>query len=214
MRHEAIGSRGWSDRIARGWRWRRRVGDGLRWFGNNRRGTTAVEFGLLVVPLLAIISAVFEIGYVDVQNEILANAVNDAARAMLVGNLQAAGVTTTQQFIANYLCQSTNRTLPLNFNCANLIIDVRPAATFAAGDTSNDFYKSTTKEFCPGQPGQVIVMRVAYPLPAIMPLNLFSRTAGVVSDVPNLQGRYHVLMGGALFQEENYAGTYTSPSGC
>lgn len=68
--------------------------------------------------------------------------------------------------------------------------------------------------FCPGQPGQIVVLRVAYPLPAILPLNLFSRTVGVVSDVPKLSGSYHILMSSALFQEENYSGSYTSPSGC
>ena len=180
----------------------------------DERGATATEFGIIALPFFAIICAVFELGYADFQNEMLANAVNDAGRAMLTGNLQTAGISTVQQFISAYLCQSSGRTLPSNFNCANLIVDVRPATTFVSGDTTNDFYKSTSNEFCPGQPGQIIVMRVAYPLPAILPVNLFSRTAGVVSDVPGLSGNYHILMGEALFQEENFAGTYTSPSGC
>ena len=198
---------------ARWWR-RRRLAGGLRRFVSNRRGTTAVEFGLVVMPFMALLFAVFEIGYVNLQTEMLVNAVGDAGRAMLTGNLQTAGIKNSQQFISNYLCQTTGRTLPSNFNCSNLIVDVRPATTFVAGDTSNDFYKSTTNEFCPGQPGQVVVMRVAYPLPAIFPLNLFSSSAGVVTDVPSLSGRYHIILGEALFQEENYAGTYTSPSGC
>ena len=187
---------------------------GWRRFGRNRRGAAAVEFGLIAAPFLAIICAIFEIGFVNFQSEMLANAVDSASRAMLTGNLQTANVTTAQQFISNYLCQATNRTLPSTFNCSNLIIDVRSATSFAAGDTANDFYKSTSNEFCPGQPGQVVIMRIAYPLPAILPLNLFSRTAGVVSDVPNLPGNYHILMGSALFVEENYSGSYTSPSGC
>ncbi len=185
-----------------------------RQFGRDGRGVAAVEFGLIAAPFLALICAVFELGFVNFQNEMLANAVDSAARAMLTGSLQTANVTTAQQFITQYFCQSTNRTLPSNFNCANLIIDVRSAATFAAGDTANDFYKSASNTFCPGQPGQIVVLRVAYPLPAILPLNLFSRTVGVVSDVPKLSGSYHILMSSALFQEENYSGSYTSPSGC
>ena len=144
----------------------------------------------------------------------LANAVTDASRAMLTGNLQTANVTTASQFVSTYLCQATNRTLPIYFNCANLIVDVRPATDFVSGDTSNDFYKSASNEFCPGQPGQIMVVRVAYPMPAIFPVNLFNRAAGVVTDVPNLTGRFHILSGTALFQEENYAGSYTSPQGC
>ena len=182
-------------------------------FRANRSGATAIEFGLLALPFLAILCAVFELGYVNFKNEMLGGAVETAARAMLTGSLQTANVTTSSQFISSYICPS-NGFFSRNFNCSNLIIDVRPATTFAAGDTANDFYKSKSNEFCPGQPGQIIIVRVAYPLAAILPLNLFNRTAGVVNDVPNLSGNYHMLMASALFQEENYSGSYTSPSGC
>ncbi len=185
----------------------------LRGFRVNRSGATAMEFGLLALPFLAIICAIFELGYANFKNELLGSAVETAARSMLTGGVQTANVTTKSQFISNYICPSKGTT-SLNFNCANLIVDVRPITTFAAGDTANDFYKSNSNEFCPGQPGQIVVVRVAYPLPAILPINLFNRTAGVVSDVPNLPGNYHILMGIALFQEENYSGGYASPAGC
>ena len=182
-------------------------------FRANRSGATAIEFGLLALPFLAILCAVFELGYANFKNEMLGSAVETAARAMLTGNLQTANVTTSSQFVSNYMCPA-NSFFSKNFKCSSLIIDVRPATTFAAGDTANDFYKSTSNKFCPGQPGQIIIVRVAYPLAAILPLNLFNRTAGVVNDVPNLSGNYHILMASALFQEENYSGSYTSPSGC
>ena len=193
-------------------RWRAKLG--LRRFGADRRGATAVEFALIATPFLAVICATFELGFANFQNEMLANAVNDAARAMLTGNLQTANVTTASQFVSTYMCQASQRTLPAFFDCSKLIVDVRPAASFAVGDTANDFYKSGTNQFCPGQPGQVMVVRVAYPLPAILPVNLFSRTVGVVTDVPNQPGRFHILMSAALFEEENYAGSYAPPPGC
>ena len=183
-------------------------------FKKDQRGAAAIEFALIALPFLAIICAIFELGFVNFQNEMLANAVTDAARAMMTGRLQTANVQSSQQFISQYLCQSSGRSLPSNFNCSNLIVDVRSAASFAAGDTANDFYKSSGNVFCPGQPGQVVVLRVAYPLQAILPVNLFSRSAGVVSDMPNVPGNFHILMSAALFEEENYSGSYTSPSGC
>ena len=200
--------------MGRNWRVGRLIRRGHTHFGKDQRGATAVEFGFIALPFLAVISAIFELGYANFQNEMLAYSVNTAARAMLTGSLQTSNVTTAQQFVSTYLCPATGRTLPLTFNCSNFIVDVRPATTFAAGDTTNDFYKSGSNEFCPGQPSQIMVMRVAYPLPAILPLNLFNRIAGVVSDVPNLAGNYHILMSAALFEEENYSGSYTSPSGC
>ena len=191
----------------------RRFRGKVRFFRTNRNGTAAIEFGLLAMPFLATLCAIFELGYANFKNEMLGNAVEIATRAMLTGSMQTANITTSSQFISQYLCPPNSLTSK-NFNCSKMIVDVRPAATFVAGDTANDFYKSTTNEFCPGQPGQIIIVRVAYPLAAILPLNLFSRTAGVVSDVPNLSGNYHMLMGSSLFQEENYSGSYTSPSGC
>lgn len=185
-----------------------------RRFTADRCGATAVEFGLIALPFLAMLCATFELGFANYMDETLANSVNDAARAMLTGKLQSAGVATTKQFVSQYLCPATGRTLPINFNCSNFIIDVRPASSFAAGDTTNDFYASSSNEFCPGQAGQIMVLRVAYPLPAILPLNLFSPSAGVVNNVPNLPGNYHILLASALFLEENYAGAYTPPAGC
>lgn len=185
----------------------------LRGFRADRSGATVVEFGMLALPFMAILCAIFELGYANFRNEMLGSAVETATRAMLTGSLQAANVTTKSQFISNYLCPANSLTSK-DFNCSLMIVDVRPASTFSAGDTTNNFYKSTSNKFCPGQPGQIIVVRVAYPLGAILPLNLFNRTAGVVNDVPNLTGNYHILMGSALFQEENYSGSYTSASGC
>ena len=184
-------------------------------FSKDRRGVAAVEFGLLAMPFLALLCAIFEIGFVDFENELLSAAVTKAARAMLTGQTQGASITTAAQFVSTYLCPASGpRLLPPNFNCANLIVDVRTATSFVSGDMANDFYKSSANEFCPGAPGQIVVMRVAYPLRAIFPLDLFNPTTGVVSDVPGQSGFFHVLLGEALFQEENYTNSFTAPVGC
>ena len=184
-------------------------------FRRDPRGVAAVEFGLLALPFLAILCAIFEIGFVDFENEMLSAAVTKAARAMLTGQTQGASVTTTAQFISTYLCPTSGpRLVPSNFNCANLIVDVRTATSFVSGDMANDFYKSAGNEFCPGAPGQIVVMRVAYPLRALFPLDLFNPKAGVVQDVPGQSGYFHILLGEALFQEENYTNSFTAPVGC
>ena len=79
---------------------------------------------------------------------------------------------------------------------------------------TNGFYKSGSQKYCPGQPGQVVVLRIAYPLPAILPLSLFNRFVGLANDVPGHSGYYHILMGSALFQEEPYTGAYQSLPTC
>ena len=139
---------------------------------------------------------------------------NSAARQMLTGQLQANGVSTAASFVSTYLCPSSGtKKLPSNFDCSKLIVDVRPASSFTAADTTNAVYKQTTK-FCPGGPNQITLVRIIYPLPAILPVSLFNSSLGVVTDVPSQPGMYHILMGEALFQTENFAASYTPPAGC
>ncbi len=186
----------------------------FRRFTGDRRGATAVEFGLIALPFLATLCATFEVGYVNIENEMLASAVTSAARTMLTGDLQASKTSSAQDFVSQYLCPSKGRLVPTNFDCSKLIVDVRPATSFLSGDLSNAFYRSGDNQFCPGGPGQIVVMRVAYPLRAIFPLNLMNRTVGLVNDVPGQSGWHHILMGEAIFQEEAYTTGFTPPSGC
>jgi Flp pilus assembly protein TadG len=189
-------------------------GDMIRRFRRHDGGATAVEFGIVSLPLFAIILAVFELGYVDFENEMLAAATNQAARAMLTGQMQGAGIASARQFVDSYLCPANGRTLPANFDCSRIVVDVRTAASFQGADLRNDFYKRSTNEFCPGGPGSIVVLRIAYPLPAVAPLNLFSPSAGVVDDVPGAPGWHHILLGESIFVEEQYSGSFTPPSGC
>ena len=192
-----------------------RLPDLIRRVRKDRSGATIVEFALIAMPFLAIICAIFEIAYVNFENEMLSDAVTKASRSMLTGKTQIANISTAAQFITTYICPTTGgRVLPSNFNCSNLIVDVRPATSFVSGDVSNDFYKSASNKYCPGAPGQIVVLRIAYPLGAIFPLSLFNRNVGVVNDVPGMSGNFHILMSAALFQEETYSGSFTAPNGC
>lgn len=188
----------------------------LRRLRRDTRGATAVEFGMIAMPFLAIILAIFEVAYVHVESELLSGAVSKAARSMLTGVLQTSGgVTNSSEFVNRYLCPANGpRIIPTSFDCTKLVVDVRTVAAMTDAQLTNDIYKSQSTQFCPGRPGDYVVMRVTYPLPAILPLNLFSASAGTVSDVPNAEGRHHILLATALFREENFAGAYTSPKGC
>ena len=170
---------------------------------------------MIAFPFFGIIFAIFEVAYVTFENELLAGAVNKAVRAMLTGQTQGAAIDTTAKFVSTYLCPTTGaRLLPSSFDCNKLIVDVRTVTSFASGDMSKSFYTSSTNKFCPGAAGQIVAVRVAYPLPAILPLNLYSGSLGTVSNVPGLPGKYHILLGAALFQEEQFSVSYTAPSGC
>ena len=186
-------------------------------FRRDRRGATAVEFGLVAVPFLGLLMAIFETGFVFFNNVGLQSAVQTASRTVLTGTAQAnsATVSTVAQFNATYICPN----LPSFISCSSIITDVRTATAFASADASNDFYTTAT-EYCPGAPGTIVVVRVAYPMPVFFPIigmmpKVGQITAGLVSNVPNRPGLKHLLLATSVFQTEPYAAAnYSKGSGC
>ena len=204
----------------------RRPGASTVWrrFLRGREGTSAVEFGLIAVPFLGLLLAILESGLVFLNSEGLEAAVQDAARNIMTGKAQAASISTAAQFVSTYLCPTTGqRVLPSFVDCSKLIVDVRPAASFSAANLTNTFYRNpATLSFCPGSPGTIIVVRVAYPMTAYLPLIAVTNTgstqtitSGLVNDVPGNSGWKHLIVGTAVFQTEPFqSSTYTPPAGC
>jgi Flp pilus assembly protein TadG len=193
-------------------------------FRKDEKGATAVEFGLVIIPFLAILLYTIEIALVFLFNSNLDAAVRNASRAIMTGAAQAAGVYTVASFQSTYLCPKTGVSIIGSFiDCTKLIVDVRVVTAFTAADLSNDFYKTpTTNQFCPGAPGAITVVRAAYPMPSLLPLVQIGgtgsggvNTSGLVNDVPGNPGWKHLLIGTSIFQAEPYpGGSYTKPAGC
>ena len=182
------------------------MGKALRRFRRDRRGVSAVEFGFLAVPFLGLIGAIFETGFVFFSSTGLQSAVQLGARNMLTGIAQANGanVNTAAQFNQTYVCPN----LPSFVSCSSLITDVRTATSFSGADTSKSFYNNpSSMQFCPGAPGQIMIVRVIYPMPDFFPILSSSGgtiTTGLVSDVPNNPGLKHLLMATVVFQTEPF----------
>ena len=96
-------------------------------------------------------------------------------------------------------------------------------AVFTTLDTANDFYAANaTRQFCPGAPGSITIVRVAYPMPVYLPTLVATPnnsvgvlTAGQYQGVPGTTGYTHLLLATSVFQSEPYTnGTYTPPPGC
>lgn len=195
----------------------------LKRFSRDRRGATAVEFALVAVPFLGLFMATFEMGLVFFVNNNLDAATRKASRAFLTGTAQGAGVYTASSFLSTYMCPAGSTYVPGSLiACSNLIVDVRTSTNFSAADLSNGFYKTqSSNTFCPGAPGTVTVVRIAYPMPSYFPIiasfgaGIGVNTTGLVNDVPNNSGLKHLLVGTSIFQTEPYpAANYSKPSGC
>lgn len=170
-----------------------------RWraFFADRKGATAVEFALVAAPFIALLLALIQTFLVFFAQQLLETAVNESSRVILTGQAQAEGMTETQ--FAKTVCSN----LPILFNCNNLMIDVEvagswtsanagvPTLTFGSnGNVTNDW------QFNPGNPGDIVVVRVMYQWPVFMgPLGF---------NLANLANGNRLIMASTAFQNEAY----------
>lgn len=171
-----------------------------RRFRRNEDGSTVVEFALVIIPFLACLFAIIEIGLVFLAGQVLETSVADASRLILTGQAQNSGFDANA--FKNQICTSSVQAL---FKCDSIQIDVRTAASFGAADLSPPV-NSTTKmldttgfTYSPGTQCQIVVVRVVYEWPT------FVRSLGL--DLATLADGKHLLMSTTAFRNEPYSGT-------
>lgn len=194
----------------------------LSQYVGDRKGATAVEFGLIAVPFLGLLCATFDLGLSFLVERNLDAAVQNAARQIRTGGMQAAGTVTAANFVSNYVCPAAGSLMSTFVDCSKLVVDVRTATAFTGNDMSNDFYKTPqTNTFCLGSPKTITVVRVAYPMPWYLPVveaGGVAQTAGLVNDVPGNPGWKLLLTSASAVRAEPYPSAswtaYQTAKGC
>ncbi len=201
-------------------------------FRANRDGATAVEFAMVSVPFLGLLFAIFETAFVFFVTEATESATAEAARQIMTAQAQGK-YTTSTQFRDNVICPTATGTkslIPSFIKCSNLIVDIRTvgaggaSTTFAGADLSKAsmIAPGFTPKYCIGVGGDIVVVRVLYPMPVY--LSILSATSMTqVSQSTSGQTNYtsadgavgykHVLMATAAFQNEPFSGASVA-AGC
>jgi Flp pilus assembly protein TadG len=185
----------------------------LRRFRSDRSGATAVEFAMVSVPFFGLLFAIFETAFVYFAQEGLDAATNVAARQVMTGQAQGVStITTAAQFANSLICSPTppaQRILPTFINCANLIVDVSQASTFAGANVSKSFYTNPVTNYNPGGANCIVVVRVVYPMPAY--LSIIAGNGLVATGEPNTAGQTlyngsmnYMIMSTAVFRNEPF----------
>lgn len=183
-----------------------------RGFIENRAGTTAIEFGMIAIPFLGLLGAVFETGFVQFKQAQLQVATEVASRAVLTNNVGSS--ITYKDFIEKYVCTWKKSgkvepgTLSRMFDCSKVMIDIATPAQWANANTANDFYSTydAGKNFVPPPGGTIAIIRVAYPMGVIM--NILTGSAlSTISVMREGQTQYkgawtHMLLGVSAFRVE------------
>ena len=168
---------------------------GSRRFWGNQSGATAVDFALVLAPFLAVLMAIIESALTLFAGQVLQTATTNASRLIMTGQAQNGNWSATQ--FQNSVCAN----LTVMFNCSgNLNIDVRSFSSFTSVSlpsvTNSNGTLSNNYVYQPGNPGDVVVVRLIYQWPII--------GTGLGIGIANSAGNTYTLIGTAAFRNEPY----------
>lgn len=188
-------------------------------FRRDENGATAVEFALVSVPFIGLLFAIFETALVFFANQGLEAATAEAARQLMTGQVQYdPTITSYTTFRNKVFCNPPSprvRILPSFIDCNKLVIDISKPTNFGTANLNMDFLTGTST-FCTGLPGEIMVLRVVYPMPVYLSVLTMNGLA-VGQTIVNRNGQQmydgswkHMLMGTSAFRNEPFpAGTRT-----
>ena len=140
-------------------------------FVRAERGATAVEFGLVVTPILVMTFGLLELALVFIVGTTLDTAMETSARQIRTGEFQTGGASTATDFKA-LVCGNMNWLAP---QCAtDLWLDVRTYADFnslaATPPTNGATFNPAKTCFSPGQPTDIVLVRAYFQWDLFTPL--------------------------------------------
>jgi Flp pilus assembly protein TadG len=176
---------------------------GRRRFARNERGTAAVDFALVALPFLVVMTVLIESAIVLLAGQVLQTSATSAARLVLTGQAQNAGYTAAQ--FKSTVCANLN----VMFNCAgNLYVDVESFSSFSTISLANPTNPDGTLNtagfgYSPGNPGDIVVVRLIYQWPIIAANIGFcvATACGLINSANNT----NTLIATVAFRNEPYA---------
>ena len=168
-----------------------------RRFGRSKDGSTAIEFGIMAMPFIALIFAIFESCMSFATQQLIANAVDRVSREVRTGRVKVADLSGAQ--LHTLICGRISLMAP--DGCPDLVVDLNNYPTFADVPKRVPFAGNgdiNTSGFTvnPGGPSTINHMRVYYRWPVMAD---FMR-----SRMSNLPGNKTLLMSSATWRNEPF----------
>jgi Flp pilus assembly protein TadG len=175
----------------------RRMSRRLLGFGRDTSGAMAVEFALVVAPLLFMLFAIIELALVFLVSSTLDNATTQTARTIRTGAVQTAGGSTATS-IRNTICANLGW---LQAQCqTNLSVDVRTFSQFTnptiPDPVSNGVFNTGSLTYAPGAQGDIVLVRAFYRWKLITPF--------LNGGLQRLNNGVTMLTASATFRNEPY----------
>lgn len=185
-----------------------RRGLARRWLAD-ARGATAVEFGLVCVPFLALLGAIVQIAFMAWAQENLDFTFQQAARSLFTGqfqlnNAQTSDPATLMAALRRTMCGSGSANPSTVYSCSGVKIDVRLGTNFASAAPIAPVNASTKTwssnfgvNFQCAAPGTIVIATAAVEFPVFF--GLLDRGLSTFADGGTL------LQSTAVFRTEPYA---------
>lgn len=168
----------------------------MRRFRADEQGATAVEFGIVALPFIALMMAIIETALVFFAGQALETATSNAARLIRTGQAQQLGL--TADTFKNLICDQ----LTYLFDCpGGLYVDVTRYNSFAEINLSkpvdaNGVFKPDAFGYEDGVGGDIVVVRTFYEWPT------FVNKLG--NDMGDLADGNHLLAATTAFRNEPF----------
>jgi Flp pilus assembly protein TadG len=140
----------------------------LRTLPRDERAATAVEFAILVTPLVFLILAALQLAIIFFAGQCLQSAAISSARQLMTGSAQDAGLTQSQ--FQNAVCANA----PAPLSCSGIMVDVQSASSYSSISTTPltptyDGKGNVTNKwsYSPGSPGDIVILRLMYSWPVV-----------------------------------------------
>jgi Flp pilus assembly protein TadG len=164
-------------------------------FRRARDGVTAIEAALVLPPFLFTAFGIIEVAMLYFVAATLEGQVGQASRQIRTGNVQLAA--DPQQAFRDLLCGNLGGLIA----CEDVIIDVRRYDGFGSVDYPSyvdDDGEPEDNQFAPGDPGEIVVVRVTYRWRILTPF-----LAEFLGDGGGMTKR---LSAGSVFRNEPFQG--------
>ena len=156
-------------------------------------GAVAVEFGMILLPFLTMMFVIIETALIFFADQTLQTAVADSSRLIMTG--QAA----SQQLNAATFKTAVCARIYGLFDCSNgMYVDVKTYTSFASisNTVQYDAGGKPVTTYAPGNPGDIIVVRLLYQWPISIPM--------IQSVLADPSARTRLLVATAAFRNEPY----------
>lgn len=167
----------------------------IRRFRRDKRGATAVEFGLIALPFFALMFAIIETGLTFFATQTIEDAVARGARMIRTGQAQALDISDVDFKAA--ICEE----MSLMFDCeSQLRVDVRTYSHFDSIDLADPIDEDGELiedfEYDPGVGGELVVVRAFYEWP------VFTNLLGL--GLATLANGKHLIAATTAFRNEPF----------